>query len=89
MARRCGCTGPRTFLDRLGHDAGSGFGEAYLAGDWDPEPGTDLADLLVPFAERFSNEETRHLLPKWAQSLRWLVTRDATGRPGERPGRRP
>ncbi|GAB2660140.1 class I SAM-dependent methyltransferase [Kribbella swartbergensis] len=63
------------FLDRLGHDAGSGFGEAYLAGDWDPEPGTDLADLLVPFAERFSDEETRHLLPKWAQSLRWLVTR--------------
>ncbi len=63
------------FLDRLGRDAGSGFGEAYLAGDWDPEPGTDLADLLVPFAERFSNEETRHLLPKWAQSLRWLVTR--------------
>lgn len=63
------------FLDRLGQDAGSGFGEAYLAGDWDPEPGTDLADLLVPFAERFSNDETRHLLPKWAQSLRWLVTR--------------
>ena len=67
------------FLDRLGHDAGSGFGEAYLAGDWDPEPGTDLADLLVPFAERFSNEETRHLLPKWAQSLRWLVTRTQPG----------
>ncbi|TCO52134.1 cyclopropane-fatty-acyl-phospholipid synthase [Kribbella antiqua] len=67
------------FLDRLGHDAGSGFGEAYLAGDWDPEPGTDLADLLVPFAERFSNDETRHLLPKWAQSLRWLVTRSQPG----------
>ena len=67
------------FLGRLGHDAGSGFGEAYLAGDWDPEPGTDLADLLVPFAERFSNEETRHLLPKWAQSLRWLVTRTQPG----------
>ncbi|GAA1163792.1 cyclopropane-fatty-acyl-phospholipid synthase family protein [Kribbella jejuensis] len=67
------------FLDRLGQDAGSGFGEAYLAGDWDPEPGTDLADLLVPFAERFSNEETRHLLPKWAQSLRWLVTKSQPG----------
>jgi cyclopropane-fatty-acyl-phospholipid synthase len=67
------------FLDRLGQDAGSGFGEAYLAGDWDPEPGTDLSDLLVPFAERFSNEETRHLLPKWAQSLRWLVTRSQPG----------
>jgi len=70
-------TGP--FLDRLGHDAGSGFGEAYLAGDWDPEPGTDLADLLVPFAERFSSDQDRHLLPKWAQSLRWLVTRSQPG----------
>jgi len=67
------------FLDRLGQDAGSGFGESYLAGDWDAEPGTDLADLLVPFAERFSNEETRHLLPKWAQSFRWLVTRSQPG----------
>jgi cyclopropane-fatty-acyl-phospholipid synthase len=66
-------TGP--FLDRLGNDAGSGFGEAYLAGDWDPEPGTDLADLLLPFAQRFSSDQDRHLLPKWAQSLRWLVTR--------------
>ncbi|MEV6412362.1 cyclopropane-fatty-acyl-phospholipid synthase family protein [Kribbella sp. NPDC051718] len=70
-------TGP--FLDRLGHDAGSGFGEAYLAGDWDPEPGTDLADLLLPFAQRFSSEQDRHLLPKWAQSLRWLVTRSQPG----------
>jgi cyclopropane-fatty-acyl-phospholipid synthase len=70
-------TGP--FLDRLGHDAGSGFGEAYLAGDWDPEPGTDLADLLVPFAERFSSDQDQHLLPKWAQSLRWLVTRSLPG----------
>jgi cyclopropane-fatty-acyl-phospholipid synthase len=68
------------FLDRLGQDAGSGFGEAYLAGDWDPSPETDLADLLVPFAERFSSERDSHLLPKWAQSLRWLVTR---GQPGE------
>jgi cyclopropane-fatty-acyl-phospholipid synthase len=67
------------FLDRLGNDAGSGFGESYLAGDWDPEPGTDLADLLVPFAERFSNDESQHLLPKWAQSLRWLVTRTQPG----------
>ncbi|WP_328322252.1 cyclopropane-fatty-acyl-phospholipid synthase family protein [Kribbella sp. NBC_00382] len=70
-------TGP--FLDRLGHDAGSGFGEAYLAGDWDPEPGTDLADLLLPFAQRFSSEQDRHLLPKWAGSLRWLVTRSQPG----------
>jgi cyclopropane-fatty-acyl-phospholipid synthase len=84
--RRYGLGGPAMrvhrsapFLDRLGQDAGSGFGEAYLAGDWDPEPGTDLADLLVPFAQRFSNDENRHLLPKWAQSLRWLVTKSQPG----------
>jgi cyclopropane-fatty-acyl-phospholipid synthase len=77
------------FLDRLGRDAGSGFGESYLAGDWDPEPGSDLADLLVPFAERFSNEETRHLLPRWAQSLRWLVTRSQpTDQENDRAGAR-
>ncbi|QNE21981.1 class I SAM-dependent methyltransferase [Kribbella qitaiheensis] len=77
------------FLDRLGQDAGSGFGEAYLAGDWDPEPGTDLADLLVPFAERFSDDESRQLLPKWAQSLRWLVTRSQPGeQENDRPGAR-
>lgn len=63
------------FLDRLGSDAGTGFGEAYLAGDWDPAPGTDLADLLLPFAERFSSEKQTSLVPKWAQSLRWLATR--------------
>ncbi|MFC0628281.1 class I SAM-dependent methyltransferase [Kribbella deserti] len=63
------------FLDRLGSDAGTGFGEAYLAGDWDPAPGTDLADLLLPFAQRFSAEKQTNLVPKWAQSLRWLATR--------------
>ena len=63
------------FLDRLGQDAGSGFGEAYLAGDWDPEAGSDLADVLLPFAQRFSAERESTLLPRWAQSLRWLVTR--------------
>ncbi|GAA1641736.1 cyclopropane-fatty-acyl-phospholipid synthase family protein [Kribbella alba] len=84
--RRYGQGGPEMqvhrsgpFLDRLGQDAGSGFGEAYLAGDWDPSPETDLADLLVPFAERFSSERDSHLLPKWAQSLRWLVTRSQPG----------
>ncbi|TWD83223.1 cyclopropane-fatty-acyl-phospholipid synthase [Kribbella amoyensis] len=76
-AMRVHRSGP--FLDRLSQDAGSGFGEAYLAGDWDPAPGTDLGDLLLPFAQRFSDEEKRQLLPKWAQSLRWLVTRSQPG----------
>jgi cyclopropane-fatty-acyl-phospholipid synthase len=68
-----------TFLDRLGVDAGAGFGESYLAGDWDPAPGTDLADLLRPFAERFNTDREPGLLPRWAQSLRGLATRTHPG----------
>jgi cyclopropane-fatty-acyl-phospholipid synthase len=70
---------PSTFLDRLGVDAGSGFGESYLAGDWDPAPGTDLADLLQPFAERVNADRETALLPRWAQSLRGLATRSQPG----------
>jgi len=66
---------PGPFLDRLGRDAGTGFGESFLAGDWDPAPGTDLADLLLPFAERFSPEKDSGLIPQWAQALRGLATR--------------
>ena len=71
---------PGPFLDRLGRDAGTGFGESYLAGDWDPGPDTDLADLLLPFAERFSPEQDSGLVPQWAQSLRGLATRDTSCR---------
>jgi cyclopropane-fatty-acyl-phospholipid synthase len=70
---------PVALLDRLGVDAGSGFGESYLAGDWDPSPGTDLADLLLPFAERVNTERDNALLPRWAQSLRGLATRSLPG----------
>jgi cyclopropane-fatty-acyl-phospholipid synthase len=45
---------PPTFFARLGRDAKIGFGEAYLAGDWQAGPGTDLADLLTPFASRLT-----------------------------------
>jgi len=41
---------PAAFFARLGRDAKIGFGEAYMAGDWRAGPGTDLADLLTPFA---------------------------------------
>ena len=66
---------PTAFLDRLGVDAGSGFGESFLAGDWDPAPGTDLADLLVPFATRLNAGSESTMVPRWAQSLRGLATR--------------
>src|SRR4029453_11723630 len=70
---------PSTFLDRLRVDPGAGVGESYLAGDWDPAPGTDLADLLQPFAERVNADRDSALLPRWAQSLRGLATRSQPG----------
>jgi len=45
---------PKAFFARLGADTKIGFGEAYMAGDWTTGEGTDLADLLRPFAERMA-----------------------------------
>ncbi len=56
---------PAAFFARLGRDAKIGFGEAYMAGDWRAAPGTDLADLLTPFAERLAT-----LVPAPLQKLR-------------------
>ena len=43
---------PQAFFARLGIDAKIGFGEAYMAGDWETGPGTDLADLLTPLRQQ-------------------------------------
>lgn len=59
---------PTAFFSRLGNGTKIGFGEAYMAGDWTAGPGTDLADLLSPFAARLSN-----LVPQPLQRLRRLV----------------
>jgi len=59
---------PAAFFARLGRDAKIGFGEAYMAGDWRPALGTDLADLLTPFAERLAT-----LVPVPLQKLRAFV----------------
>ncbi len=61
---------PAAFFARLGRDAKIGFGEAYLAGDWRAGSGTDLADLLTPFASRLST-----LIPPALQRLRVFVDR--------------
>ena len=61
---------PAAFFARLGRDAKIGFGEAYTAGDWRAGPGTDLADLLTPFASRVTT-----LIPAPLQRLRVLVDR--------------
>jgi cyclopropane-fatty-acyl-phospholipid synthase len=61
---------PRAFFARLGADAKIGFGEAYMTGDWTTGPGTDLADLLAPFAARMSR-----LVHPLLQRLRHVVER--------------
>ncbi|MEP6528200.1 MAG: cyclopropane-fatty-acyl-phospholipid synthase family protein, partial [Nocardioidaceae bacterium] len=59
---------PSAFFARLGRDTKIGFGEAYMAGDWRVSPGTDLADLLTPFAARLAS-----LVPEPLQRLRTMV----------------
>jgi cyclopropane-fatty-acyl-phospholipid synthase len=61
---------PAAFFARLGREAKIGFGEAYMAGDWRAGSGTDLADLLTPFASRLTT-----LIPPALQRLRVFVDR--------------
>jgi len=50
------------FFRRLGADGLIGFGEAFMAGDWDAD---DPAAVLTPFAARMNR-----LVPAWMQRLR-------------------
>jgi cyclopropane-fatty-acyl-phospholipid synthase len=59
---------PRQLFERLGSNPKIGLGEGYMAGDWRAAPGTDLAELLTPFAER-----VRTLVPAPMRRLRSLV----------------
>nr|MDQ2875694.1 cyclopropane-fatty-acyl-phospholipid synthase family protein [Actinomycetota bacterium] len=59
---------PAAFFAQLGRDAKIGFGDSYLAGDWRAGAGTDLADLLTPFAARLAS-----LIPAPLQRLRFVV----------------
>ncbi|MEJ7630362.1 MAG: cyclopropane-fatty-acyl-phospholipid synthase family protein [Nocardioidaceae bacterium] len=63
-------TNPDSFYRRLGRDAKMAFGEAYVAGDWEPGPGTDLADLLTPFAARLQD-----LVPAPLRRMRMVIDR--------------
>ena len=59
---------PRSFFARLGTSPMIGLGEAYMAGEWHPAAGTDLADALAPFAERLTD-----LIPPAFYRLRHAV----------------
>ncbi len=61
---------PAAFFERLAHHPKIGIGEGYMAGDWRPAPGTDLADVLRPFAERLTTA-----IPRPWVALRQIVDR--------------
>jgi cyclopropane-fatty-acyl-phospholipid synthase len=53
---------PEAFFERVARDPKIGIGEGYMAGEWRAAPGTDLADLLTPFAERVATAVPRQWL---------------------------
>jgi cyclopropane-fatty-acyl-phospholipid synthase len=61
---------PDGLYRRLGRDAKMAFGEAYVAGDWTPGSGTDLADLLTPFAAKLQD-----LVPAPLRRMRRVIDR--------------
>lgn len=61
---------PTALFERMAHHPKIGFGEGYMAGDWDAAPGTDLADALLPFAQRMTT-----LVPPVLQRMRRVVDR--------------
>ena len=61
---------PTALFERLAHHPKIGIGEAYMAGDWKAADGTDLVDVLLPFAERMTTA-----VPPWLLSLRGFVDR--------------
>lgn len=63
---------PAAFFRRLGADGAIGFGESYMAGDWEA---ADLAGLLTAFGDGYDT-----LIPSALRALRPLLAR---GRPGE------
>jgi len=61
---------PADLFRRLETHPKIGLGEAFMAGDWQAGPETDLADLLEPFAAR-----VERLLPRPVLALRGIVER--------------
>src|SRR6202012_4701874 len=58
---------PREFFRRFGASGLIGFGESYMAGDWDC---ADLTGLLTVFATHVGP-----LVPPWLQRMRGLAVR--------------
>lgn len=56
---------PETFFTRLGAHPKLAIGEGYTEGEWSPAAGHDLAEVLLPFAERLADA-----VPEPLRSLR-------------------
>jgi cyclopropane-fatty-acyl-phospholipid synthase len=70
---------PKPFFTRLGRDGKIGFGEAYMAGDWDAP---DLAAAIEPLARRVDT-----LVPSRLQWLRaWYEARQPAAEDNDRRG---
>lgn len=61
---------PVAAFERLAHHPKIGIGESYMAGEWRPAPGHDLAEVLHPFAERMTTA-----VPPLLRKARILVER--------------
>lgn len=73
---------PGDFFARIGRDGKIGFGEAYMAGDWDAAD--DLADLIEPLARNL-----RTLVPAPSQRLRrWYEPKAPAGERNDPAGAR-
>lgn len=59
---------PDSLYERLAQNPKIGLGEAYTAGDWAPAEGTDLGELLTPFAAHLTE-----LVPRSLVHFRGLV----------------
>jgi len=72
---------PSAFFTRLGRDGNIGFGEAFMAGDWDAP---DLVAVLEPIARHVAS-----LVPRRLQGLRrFYDPRLPAGEDNNRPGAR-
>ncbi len=61
---------PEAFFERLANEPKIGIGEGYVAGEWSAGRGSDLAEVLAPFAQRLTS-----MLPAGLLRLRRLVDR--------------
>jgi cyclopropane-fatty-acyl-phospholipid synthase len=71
---------PDSLLRRLSAHPKIGIGEGYMAGDWRAAEGTDLAAVLLPFAERVATA-VPPLLVRWRRLVDRPIPREQRNTP--------